>query len=112
MEQKSTKKVLSVKYNYNMPTEEFKKITSSVAPHFSEIPGLCWKIWLLNEDRKEAGGVYLFESAPEMEQFLNSKLFAALGNNPAITNVHTNTFGVAEALSVITGAPLINMVNL
>ena len=106
MEQKSTKMVLTVKYNYSMPTEEFKKITSSIAAQFSEIPGLCWKIWLINEDRKEAGGVYLFESATELYQFLNSKLFGALGHNPAIINVETNTFGVAEAQSVITGGPL------
>jgi hypothetical protein len=81
-----------------------------VALKISEMPGLCWKIWLINEDRKEAGGVYLFESAPELERFLNSTLFAALTNNPAIINVQTNTFGVAEAQSVITGAPLMNMV--
>ncbi len=109
MEQKSTKKVLTVKYNYSMPTEDFKKITSSIAPQFSEIPGLCWKIWLINEDRKEAGGVYLFESAPDLEQFLNSKQLAGLRNNPAISNVQTNTFGVAEAPSVITNAPLMTM---
>ena len=110
MEQKSTKKVLTVKYNYSMPTEEFKKITTSVALKLAEISGLCWKIWLINEDRKEAGGVYLFESALELDRFLVSTLFAALRNNPAISNIQTNTFGVAEAQSAITGAPLMNMV--
>ena len=109
MEQKNTKKVFTAKYNYSMPTEELKKITSSVAPEFLEIPGLCWKIWLLNEDRKEAGGVYLFESATDLEQFLNSKLLAALRNNPAISNLQTDTFGVAEAQSLITNAPLMSM---
>jgi hypothetical protein len=109
MVQKSTKKVFTVKYNYSMPTEEFKKITSSVALKFSEVPGLSWKIWLINEDRKEAGGIYLFESAPELERFLNSTLFTALRNNTAISNLQTNTFGVAEAQSMITNAPLMTM---
>src|SRR5450755_1821227 len=66
MEQKNTKqtkKVFTTKFNYSMPTEELKKIMPAVAPGFSTIPGCCWKIWLINEDRKEAGGVYLFESA-------------------------------------------------
>ena len=67
-----TKKVLTVKFNYSMPTEELKKIMAAVAPKFSEIPGCCWKIWLINEDHKEAGGVYLFESATELEQYLKS----------------------------------------
>jgi len=103
-----TRKVFTAKYNYSMPTEEFKKITSSVATKFLKIPGLHWKIWLMNEDRKEAGGVYLFESAPDLERFLNSTLFAALRNNTAISNLQTNTFGVAEATTVITGARLMS----
>lgn len=103
-----TKKVFTAKYNYSMPTEEFKKITSSVAPEFLKLPGLYWKIWLINEDRKEAGGVYMFESATDLEQFLNSKLFAALTDNPAFHNLQTNTFDVAEAASVITGVRLMS----
>ena len=104
-----TKKVFTTKFNYSMPAEELKKIMPAVAPKFSEIPGCNWKIWLINEDNKEAGGVYLFESATELEQFLNSNLFASVANNPAFSNLQTNTFGVAEAASVITGAPLVKM---
>jgi len=103
-----TKKVFTAKYNYSMPTEEFKKITSSVAAKFLKIPGLHWKIWLMNEDRKEAGGVYLFESARDLEQFLNGNLFAALTTNPAFTNLQINTFDVAEATTIITGARLMS----
>ena len=101
-----TKKVFTTKFNYSMPTEELKKIMPAAAPKFSEIPGCCWKIWLINEDRKEAGGVYLFESAEELEQFRHSNLFASVANNPAFSNLQTNTFGVAEAASVITNAPM------
>ena len=92
-----------------MPAEDLKKIMPAVAPKFSEIPGCSWKIWLMNEDRKEAGGVYLFESEKELEQFLSSNLFASVVSNPAFSNLQTNTFGVAEAASVITGAPLMKM---
>ena len=104
-----TKKVFTTKFNYSMPTEELKKIMPAVAPKFSAIPGCCWKIWLINEDRKEAGGVYLFESATELEQYLNSNLFAAVINNPAYSNLQTSTFGVLEAASVITGTLLSKM---
>jgi len=103
-----TKKVFTARYNYGMSTEEFQKITSSVASKFLKVPGLHWKIWLLNEDRKEAGGVYLFESARDLQQFLNSNLFAALTTNPAFTNLQINTFDVAEATTVITGARLMS----
>ena len=92
-----------------MPTEEFKKIMPAVAPKFSEIPGCCWKIWLINEDQRETGGVYLFESDAVLAQFLNSALFASVANNPAFSNLQTHTFSVAEAASIITGAPLMKM---
>lgn len=106
MEQKNTKKVLTTRFNYSLLTEELKKIMPVVAPNFSEIPGCCWKIWLINEDRKEAGGVYLFGSDTDLQQFLNSDLFGSVANNPAFSNLQTYTFDVAEAASIITGAPL------
>ena len=106
-----TKTILTTKFNFNMPTEEIKKIMPAVAPEFSGIPGCCWKIWLINEDHREAGGVYLFESASELKQYLRSDLFASVVNNPAFSNLQTNTFSVVEAASVITGAPLIKMDN-
>ena len=101
-----TQKVFTTKFNYSMPTEELKKIMPAVAFKFSDIPGCSWKIWLMNEDQKEAGGVYLFDSARALEQFLNSPLFASIANNPAFSNLETNAFGVAEAPSLITDAPL------
>src|SRR3982750_1070961 len=101
-----TKKILITKFNYSMPTAEFKKILPLVAPEFSRIPGCSWKIWLLNEDNKEAGGIYLFESVTELEQFLESNLFVSVRQNKAFTNLQTNISGIAEEASVITGAPL------
>ena len=104
-----TKRVLTAKFNYSIPTEELKIRMTAVAPNYSDIPGCCWKMWLINDDRKEAGGVYLFESATELEQYLNSNLFAAVINNPAYSNLQTSTFGVLEAASVITGTLLSKM---
>ena len=92
-----------------MPTEDLKKIMPTVAPKFSEITGCYWKIWLINHDKKEAGGVYLFESATKLEQFLNGNLFASVANNPAFSNLQTDTFDVSETASVITGATLMKM---
>ncbi len=106
-----SKKILTTKFRYSMLTEELKKIMPAVAPRFSVITGCCWKIWLINEDKKEAGGVYLFESATELEQFLNSSLLTLVTNNPALSNFEINTFDVDEKASVITGAPLMKMVS-
>jgi Putative mono-oxygenase ydhR len=100
------KKILTTKFNYSIPTEEIKKIMPEVAPEFSEVPGCSWKIWLINEDHKTAGGVYLFESATELDQFLDSDLAASVMNNPALSNFEVNIFGIEEKASLITDAPL------
>ena len=92
-----------------MPSNELKRKMPVLAPKFSEIPGCCWKIWLLNEDQKEAGGIYLFETAKDLELFLKSNLFASVANNPALSNFAINTFGIEEEASVITNAPLKKM---
>ena len=102
-----TKAILTTKFNFSMPVEKMKQIMPDVAPAFSGIPGCCWKIWLINEDNKEAGGVYLFESGTELEQYLKSELFASVVNNPAFSNLKTHRFDVVDAASAITGGPLI-----
>ena len=103
---RQAKKIFITRFNYNIPTEELNKLMPAVARKFSEIPGCYWKIWLINEDQKEAGGVYLFESDKKLEEFLNGKLFASVADNPAFSNLQTNTFDVSEAASEITVAPL------
>ena len=92
-----------------MPTEELKKIMPAVAPKFSAIPGCSWKIWLINEDLLEAGGVYLFDSARYLEQFINSDMFNSVEKYPAFSNLQTDTFGVSETASLITHAPMLKM---
>jgi len=105
-----TKKILTTKFNYNIPTEQLKRVMTTAAPEFSEIPGCFWKIWLINEEQKEAGGVYLFKSVIELEQFLTSYMFELVKENPFFSNLQTNIFGVPEEPSLITGAPLMKMV--
>jgi hypothetical protein len=105
-----SKKVFTTKFNYSISADELKKIMPAVAPKFSEIPGCIWKIWLINEDPKEAGGVYLFESPEDLEKFLNGSLFASVKNNPDFSNLQTNIFGISEAASSITHAPLMGII--
>lgn len=101
-----TKKVVTIKFNYNIPAEKLKTIMSVAAPEYSDIPGCCWKVWLINEDHKEAGSIYLFESATESDQYLSSNLYALVVNNPAFSNLQTHTLGVLETAGIITGVPL------
>jgi hypothetical protein len=48
--------------------EKAKEIFSSTAPKYSEVPGLIRKYYLLSEDGKTAGGVYLWKSREDAER--------------------------------------------
>jgi len=51
--------ILQINFNLNsnLPVSEYQKMAQSVAPVFLDVPGLKWKIWLLNPDTREAGGI-------------------------------------------------------
>ena len=102
-----SKKIFTTKFTYNIASEELKKIMPAVAAKFSQIPGCIWKIWIINEENNEAGGVYLFESLSELDQYINSALFSSVAKNPAFSNLQINSFDVSETASAITGAPSI-----
>ena len=102
--------LIQVNFNYNIPTEEFEKKAASIAEVFANFPGLQWKIWLMNETRKEAGGIYLFESREAVENYLNSDLFKAIESNRYFDLVSVKIFDTLEAPGIITRAPLQSVV--
>src|SRR3954453_6189299 len=70
--------ILQINFNLDAPVTEYQSIVDSVAPAFVDVPGLRWKIWLLNPAAQEAGGIYLFESQAFVDAYLNGPLVAKL----------------------------------
>jgi len=52
-----------------VPTEAVKKGFAEVAPRFKQPPGLLRKYFLISEDGKTGGGVYLWNSREEARTF-------------------------------------------
>ena len=52
-----------------IPTEAVKKGFLEVAPKFKQPPGFLRKYFLLSEDGKTGGGVYLWNSMEEARTF-------------------------------------------
>jgi hypothetical protein len=57
-----------------VPTDVVKKGFLEVAPHFQHPPGLLRKYFLLSEDGKTGGGVYLWNSMAQARTFSERKL--------------------------------------
>src|SRR5215471_12289037 len=98
--------ILQVNFNLNVPVAEYQKMADSVAEAFLDVPGLKWKIWLLNPATQEAGGIYLFDSQASLDAYLNGPLVAKLRGLTAIRNVSMKQFELMLEATALTRGPV------
>jgi hypothetical protein len=101
-----SQQILQVNMNFSIPRADLESAWLGAAQPVADTPGLVWKVWLLNEKEKEAGGIYLFESKDAASDYLNSPIVAALKASPAVSNISAKMFDVLGEHSAITRAPL------
>lgn len=85
--------MLTVLVQFNLPDsidrDEIEGQFSSVAPMYYEIPGLIRKYFLLSEDCKTAGGVYIWRSYKDAKNFYNDNYVLSIqekfGCEPTVT---------------------------
>ena len=107
-----SQKMLVTNYNYNVSLEEYRKMTSQLGQAFAEVPGCLWKIWLVDDTKKEAGAIYLFNDEDALKTFKESSLVASVLSHPALSNFDLKERDILEEVSEITRAPLMNSENL
>ena len=98
--------ILQVNYRFNAPRSQHVAMVTPLAEPLSGVPGLIWKIWLMNEADSEAGGIYLFENREAANAFMNSQAIADFVAQPTITSVSAKMFEPDEILSRVTRGPL------
>lgn len=98
--------ILQVNFKFNVPRAQFEDNASSIAQAFAEVPGCVWKVWLMNEDKSEAGGIYLFADESALENYKTGPLFASVLSHPALSDYNVKQFEVLEDVSRVTRAPL------
>jgi hypothetical protein len=98
--------ILQINFNFDMPVTEYQKLVDSVAHAFLDVPGLRWKIWLLNPAAQEAGGIYLFDSQVSLDAYLNGPLVAKLRDLTSIRNISVKQFEVMPEATALTRGPV------
>jgi len=53
-------RILQLNFKFNVPREDYESAVQPLADPIAATPGLIWKVWLMNEQEHEAGGIYLF----------------------------------------------------
>jgi len=98
--------ILQINFNLNGPVADYQKMVDSVAHAFLDVSGLRWKIWLLNPDTQEAGGIYLFDSQASLDAYRNGPLVAKLRGLPSVRNISIKQFEVMPEATAMTRGPI------
>jgi rhodanese-related sulfurtransferase len=101
-----SKKILQINFKILISPAEYKQANQPYGRVIANIPGLAWKVWLMNESNLEAGGIYLFDDEIALQAFLNGPIVGSLKENPALTDLSLKFFDVLQNLTAETRGPL------
>ena len=99
-------KLLVVCFKFKTSQPEYEQIASRLARRMSDVPGLRWKIWLINAAQGKAGGIYLFDDEHMAQTFLTGPILTGLRNHVALTCFALQQFDVLEAATLVTHGPV------
>jgi hypothetical protein len=102
----TTYTVLHLRYKLRVPPKVFLARSYEAASVIASVEGLIWKIWVLQEEKFEMGGMYLFANRETAEAYLNHPVVQAVSSNPAVVSAQSQLWDVESSLSVLTRAPL------
>jgi len=98
--------IVVVTFKFEVPLAEYVQAMKPLTDEILNIPGLRWKIWLINEAQCTAGGIYLFDDSSHVQKFLSSPLMDRLRHLPVCIDIHAMPFDVLEAETRVTHGPL------
>jgi hypothetical protein len=93
---------VQIEYEFTCTLDEYREMVERVARDIAGVPGLVSKLWIVDEERRRAGGAYLFSSRSAATAYLEGPIIAGLGKNPAMKHVTVRLFDVLSAASEIT----------
>lgn len=98
--------LLQINYKFTVSREEFERGFDAIAAEIAKLPGLRWKIWLVNEAESSGGGIYLFDDDESVRAYLDGPIVAALKLYPILTDLSVKVFSVLEEPTAVTRGPI------
>ena len=99
--------LLQINYKFNGSRADFEREFGPVATEVAKVPGLRWKVWLINEAESSGGGCYLFDDEASLLDYLGGPVIAALKSHPAFSQLSVQTFEVLEGPTAVTRGPVV-----
>lgn len=95
--------IVQINYKLEGSREKYVEENLPYAQPIADVPGLRWKVWTINEERGEAGAVYLFDDQASMQAFLDGEIITEMRADPSLS---IKTFDVIEELTTTTRGPI------
>ena len=102
----TTYTVLQMRFKLRVPPDVFLAHSREAAAIIASVEGLIWKIWILQQEEFEIGGIYLFANRETAEAYLNQPVIQAVCSNPAVVSSQSQLWDIESSLSALTRAPL------
>ncbi len=101
-----SERLVQLNFRFNVSGSDYQQAVAPLGEEFAALPGLRWKIWMINEAQNEAGGIYLFEDEESVKKFLEGPLAAQVTSHPALSDFSVKQFDVMEGLTATTRGPI------
>ena len=101
-----SKKILQLNFKFSVTGDEYGQAVASLADQFAAVPGLIWKIWMINEAEHVAGGIYFFQDDASLKAMLDGPLAAQVMSHPALSDFDAKIFDVMEEVTTVTRGPV------
>jgi hypothetical protein len=102
----TTYTLLHLRFKLRVPPDVLLAKSREAASVIASVEGLFWKIWILQQEELEMGGMYLFANRERAEAYLNHPVTEAVRSNPAVVSTESQLWDVESSLSALTRAPL------
>ena len=99
-------KLLQLNLRFSVFAADYEGAVTPLAEEYATVPGLRWKIWIINEAEGEAGGIYLFDDEESLNALLDSPLTAQVTSHPALSDFSVKQFDVMEGVTATTRGPV------
>ena len=101
-----SEKLLQLNFKFSVTGDEYTQAVSPLAEKYAAVPGLRWKIWIINEAKGEAGAIYLFDDETALNELMESPLTKQVTSHPALSDFDVKIFDVMDEVTTITRGPI------
>jgi hypothetical protein len=99
-------RVLQINFKFNVTRSQYEQAVAPLAAPIAAVQGLRWKVWIMNEQESEAGGIYLFQDEAAANAYLGGAIVAQVVSHPALHSFSVKQFDVMEEITEVTRGPV------